>query len=107
MEHTTAVASMLFAPTEKEDARVKGPSVIAKAHVDKDGMVHLVFPQSITVDMIRRSNPEGKSKGNTLYVTVKCESIDLNVVEPTPEGKVGREKVLATKPINLNLMFAL
>jgi|SRR5579871_258055 len=89
------VKSMLFASRETEVA--KGAAVDATASVDAEGNVHIVFPQRVDVNSIRRSSAESKSAGNYLYFTVKCPPIDVVIAD-------GDEDVTkSTKTINLNV----
>jgi hypothetical protein len=89
------VKSMLFAAKEQEVA--KGAAVEATSMVDDDGNVHIIFPQSVSVEHIRRSSAESKSAGNYLYFTVKAKPIEVNIVDGD------NEVVKATKTINLNI----
>lgn len=88
------VKSMLFTETKES---TPGASIDATTMVDSDGNVHVIFPQTVAVDMIKRSKAESKSAGNYLYFTVKAKPIDVVIVDGD------KEVVKSTKTINLNI----
>lgn len=89
------VKSMLF--TTKEQEVAKGAAVEATSMVDEDGNVHIIFPQRVAVESIRRSSAESKSAGNYLYFTVKAKPIEVCIVDGD------QDVVKETKTINLNV----
>src|SRR5579862_9203840 len=88
------VKSILFAE-QKEVSQ--GESIEASTYVDKDGNVHVVFPQRVAVSSIKRSKAESKSAGNYLYFTVKAQPIDVCIADGD------KDVVKSTKMINLNI----
>ena len=83
---------------QEETANESKAHIAADMLVDDDGIVRISFNQVITPAMLRQTE-----NGN-VFVTVKCDPIDILVRTTTPDGKE-RERTLTSYAPSVRLTF--
>lgn len=101
-DRTATIASKLFASNvEKKDP---APKIKGVWTVDKDGNIHLIIPQRITMDMLRyKVNDKGKDSFGLCYEFGQLEFVAVAEVADENGEKTEVEKVLQSAPLYLNI----
>lgn len=74
----------------------KSPAIHAKIAMDDNGNISITFPQTVTLDQLRRR------KDGHPFVQVLADQVELLVVQDVPGGD-RKERVMFTYPVEFRL----